>query len=366
MKRFALSLLISLSALLLALGVYTTLSSRRPDFSAAIDHARELYEDGRGDQALEALDKILAAQPANGLAWFHRGKANFFLERYKAATEDFDRSVKLGYPEHPARLWLGVTCGRKMGDWARQEKEASAVLAEDPIDGDALSVRAEARLERGRAAEARPDVDAAVGLLPDEAFGRQLQARVYYALKDYRGARDAAFKAIQLAGHPMPEASEIAALCDKQEGRYLLARETLDKAIKEMPKRSLLYLLRGQVLLKMNDVGGAVADYERFVNASDPQDKTWARDAVNASRVMYRYGRFKQALFILDRVETARPDYVPLYELRARVRYELGDFPGSLSDAEQVRTADRSLYSPALRALSDKMKKRGRTAAAKK
>lgn len=359
MKRFALSLLISLCVLLLAAGAYKALSPRRPDLSAAIDHARELYEDGRGDQALEALDKVLAVQPANGLAWFHRGKANFFLERYKAAIEDFDRSVKLGYPEHPARLWLGVTCGRKMGDWARQEKEASSVLAEDPIDGDALGVRAEARLEAGRPAEARPDVDAAVGLLPEEAFGRQLQARVYYALKDYAGARAAAYKAMELAGHPLPEASEIAALCDKRAGRYLPARETLNKAIKEMPRRSLLYLLRGQVLLKLNDVGGAIADYERFVNASDPRDKTWARDAVNASRVMYRYGRFKQALFILDRVETVRPDYAPLYELRARVRYELGDSAGSLSDAEEVRTLDHSLYSPALRALSGKLRKAG-------
>ncbi len=366
MKRFLLSLSVSLCVILAALAVYRALPARTPDIRERIDHARELYEEGNANKAIEELDAVIAAQPSNGLAWFHRGKAYFFLERYQEAIADFSKSAELGYPEHPARLWLGVTCGRKLGDWARQEKEASVVLAEDPIDGDALGVRAEALLELGRPAPARKDVDAAVAILPDEAFDRQLQARVYYALKDYAGARQAAFKAIELAGQPLPEASEIAAMCDRHEGFYSRARETLDRAIKETPARPILYLLRGQVLLSMGNIGGGVADYERFVNASNPKEKSWAGDAVGAARVMYRHGRFRQALLVLDRVEAVSPGHIPLYELRARVRYELGDTKGALADAKKVKELNPSLYSPALRSLADKAGRRAVKAAVKK
>lgn len=366
MKPFLLSLAVSICVILAALGVYRNLSVRKPDVRSRIEHASELSEEGLAEKAIEELDAVISVQPNNGLAWFHRGKANFFLERYQAALADFSKSAELGYPEHPARLWLGVTCGRKLGDWARQEKEASIVLGEDPIDGDALGVRAEALLELGHPVQARKDVDAAVRILPDEAFDRQLQARVYYALKDYAGARTAAFNAIELAGHPLPEASEIAAMCDRQEGRYSAARETLDRAIKEMPNRPILYLLRGQVLLKLGDIGGGVADYERFVNSSDHHERNWAGDAVSASRVMYRHGRFRQALFILDRVEAVSPGHVPLYELRARVRYELGDAKGAVADAEKVKALNPSLYSPALRSLAGRAGRRAGKPAAQK
>ncbi len=65
------------------------------DLEALLLLGRALLDDGRADEALEALDRLLKFDPENEAALFHRGVALARARRYADAVRAWERVVQV-------------------------------------------------------------------------------------------------------------------------------------------------------------------------------------------------------------------------------------------------------------------------------
>jgi tetratricopeptide (TPR) repeat protein len=65
------------------------------DLDALLLLGRALLDDGRPEQALEALDRLLKFEPDNDAGLFHRGVALARNRRYNEAVRSWERVVQV-------------------------------------------------------------------------------------------------------------------------------------------------------------------------------------------------------------------------------------------------------------------------------
>jgi Tfp pilus assembly protein PilF len=125
------------------------------------------------EQAQQAFDRAIAADPANSLAWYHRGVA---LERRGDASggiEAYRRSLALS----PGRLEVREALGQALlarAAWDEAGELLRGVVTERPDRGMARFGLALAALETGDAETAVREAASAARLLPDYARGQML------------------------------------------------------------------------------------------------------------------------------------------------------------------------------------------------
>ena len=136
-----------------------------------VEEATELLQEGRLEEAIEGLRRLLRAHPENEYAWFFLGQA--FFEQ-----QQWDKALK-GYVEALQRAprFLGAMLGAghallRLGQPDKALRMARQALLAAPGDGDALYLLGMAHLQRGErhaAAEAfrrfldsRPEWEVAV------------------------------------------------------------------------------------------------------------------------------------------------------------------------------------------------------------
>jgi tetratricopeptide (TPR) repeat protein len=75
------------------------------DFSAKdwYERGQRLTQDGRHREAIEALDRAIAKNPACAEAYFARGACYYTLGRYDLAGDDIDAAAILGCRD--AQFW---------------------------------------------------------------------------------------------------------------------------------------------------------------------------------------------------------------------------------------------------------------------
>jgi len=67
------------------------------------ERGQSLTQDGRPKEAIEALDKAIAKDPACAQAYFARGACYYALGRYDQAGDDIDAAAILGCRD--AQFW---------------------------------------------------------------------------------------------------------------------------------------------------------------------------------------------------------------------------------------------------------------------
>jgi tetratricopeptide (TPR) repeat protein len=184
--------------------------------------------------ALRELREAAALDPAHALAQGFLGRALLDAGRAKEALEPLTRAVSLAPDQRNFAGWRAEACFR-----AGRRAEAFAVLARLETEVPPVQVwwvlhlRAELRLEEGRAKDALRDLKAAERCEGRHADGYYLAARARLALGDARGAE-----------------AEIA------------------KALTISPNMGRAYLLRAEVRRRLGRAGAVLADYrvvyERF------------------------------------------------------------------------------------------------------
>ncbi len=78
-------------------------SKRAEAVGGIFKHAYELVEGGRWEEALEALDRALAIEPAHANVWNNRGVALGNLERYAEALQAYDQALAID--PNDAKAW---------------------------------------------------------------------------------------------------------------------------------------------------------------------------------------------------------------------------------------------------------------------
>ena len=136
---------------------------------ALIRDAQKMAGEGRGADAVEALDRALEAAPDNGLAWFTRGIVLAELGEHERAVVSYVEAAKL--EPHKASLAF-FNAGKSlvaMGELVRA-LECFADAAElEPGDMPCVLEQARVLVSLGRHAKALERYDRAIVLAPNEA-----------------------------------------------------------------------------------------------------------------------------------------------------------------------------------------------------
>ena len=142
------------------------------DTASLLALGKDEYADGDYDAAASVLEKVSASSPLSLEANFYRGLARFNSARYADAEGAFALvSSKLPLPEVINNQGVAM---------ARQHKDATALLqrasAADPLDADYHFNVAVAMHRRGDNVHAKPEIDHAVKLRPNDGEAKTLQS----------------------------------------------------------------------------------------------------------------------------------------------------------------------------------------------
>lgn len=119
-----------------------------------------------------------------------------------------------------------------------------------------------------------------------------------------------------------------------RQGKTAEAKAAFDRADALAPHDPEIPLQRGIGAMRSGDTAGA----ERFFREALARDATHALAQLNLAGLMVRAGQNDEALALVERTISIRPDFVLAYWVRARLRLQRGDRRGARSDIEAMRT----------------------------
>ncbi|MGD0142887.1 MAG: tetratricopeptide repeat protein [Rhizomicrobium sp.] len=148
------------------------------------------------DLAMLHYDDVISLFPRGWEAYMHRAAANLELGRYDAAIADIDRGIAADAIEPAMGKSWQCQYGTKSGHAADVLVACDIAVAKYPKNESVLSIRGFARLDAGKADDARTDFDAALAIKPDLAmalYGRALASQklgdAAAAQSDFNAAR---------------------------------------------------------------------------------------------------------------------------------------------------------------------------------
>jgi len=179
--------------------------------------------------------QVIALDPKNEAAFYHRARAFSRLKNNSAAIADYDQAIKLD-PNDALAYWnRGLLYGRE-GDYDRAIADYTAAIRLDPKYAAAYN-------NRGNAYQDKRDYDRAIA-----DYNEAIQLNPKYTLAyNNRGIAYAA------------------------KGDYDRAIADYNEAIQLNPKYAVAYYNRGLAWEKKNDPRAALADFKKFTEL-DPSD----------------------------------------------------------------------------------------------
>lgn len=299
--------------------------------------AQGLMELGNPEGAMAAYSRAISAHPKNGLLYFYRGKACLSAGRLEEAAGDFTKSISLGYPETSSYLWRGMIKGRYKGDWPGQLQDSSKVLQTDTTNMEAYFLRAEARIKLGDYAGALKDYKSAIALEPGNALLYSERAALELLYGDYPAAETDAVAALRIDSSYSPAHAVLGSIHVKT-GAVSAVERDYTLAITHNSKKPDYYSARASVRETLGDLKGAASDYESEITISSGSARTYYLLA----RACFRMSRHDRALAAIEKAVSILPAESAYYDLRARIRSELGYYSGAAKDWKTAAGLDAS------------------------
>ncbi|MBG0831188.1 tetratricopeptide repeat protein [Planomonospora sp. ID67723] len=190
---------------------------------------------GRPEDALEDLDRVIAADPGYPDYYIDRGNLLHRLGRLDAAVADYESAMEAG-PPFPEPYYNRAEVRFSTGDHSGALADLDHALELDPEFVDALANRAGLLAALGEYGRARADAEAGLALDPDNPYLLCALGQVEMA-----------------------------------EGRHAKARAALDRALERAPSLTAAWASRGALAFETGDPAGAVADFTRALEpGADP------------------------------------------------------------------------------------------------
>lgn len=178
--RFLLTILISIFIFIFLPFRVDALPSARTD----IQIAEGLYLDGKYDEALPLLNKILQKDPNNTQVQILRGDLFMKTKNYRFALQDYSNAVKLNPTLCSARIKKGKAY-EKLGEINSAAAEYNSVISEYPMYSDGWLARGELFALKGESAAAIQDFTSALKLNPSNSEASLARGKALLSQNEY-------------------------------------------------------------------------------------------------------------------------------------------------------------------------------------
>ena len=280
--------------------------------------------------SIQYFNQIISLKPYLYEPWFYRGIAKFYLDDFIGAEQDCSAALE----RNPYVVGIYELRGLAR---IRQKKYPAAIddytvaLRYDPENRSLWHNRVLCRIEDKQYEAALADLDTMTARWSSYASAYSLQAQVFLNQKDTLHAEAALERSAELDpydGYTWGARSFIA-LAREQ---WTTAEEFLNKAIHLLPKHSGNYINRALARYNLNDLRGAMADYDTAIDL-DPKNFI---GHYNRGLLRAQVGDDNRAILDFDYVLGIEPDNTMALFNRAVLLDKTGDLRGAIRDYTAV------------------------------
>lgn len=297
----------------IALALWLALQLSSPKVTSQIEAALKAKQEGRYDDAIEALRNVLAVEPSLWAAHASLGETYYLKRDYERAAPSLSRALELkpGQPGVEGMLGVALLAQGRAAD-AVPHLERGSVL-------DALGV---ALLELGRVREAVEKLESARAKRPGDPD------ILFHLGQAYGRLSREAFDEVA-ANHPdSARARQIRAEGFAATGRSDLAEAEYRELLRMQPGLPGVHLALGELHFAAGDFEQAVQDFAAEKRVSSRN----ARVAFRLGMALLRMGRAEEGLREITAAAQLQPD-------SPEILYELGRAGDQLSDTALAEKA---------------------------
>ncbi|WP_017716809.1 tetratricopeptide repeat-containing S1 family peptidase [Kamptonema formosum] len=271
-----------------------------------VNYGNQLWRVFRFDEAVKAFDEAIKIKPNLYAAWYARGLALRWQDKYQEALASFDRATQI-----------------------------------KPNLYEAWRERGNALYDLNRYPEALASFDKAIAINDKDSVLYMWRGELLQELKRYPEARDAYSQAIELKPHPLAYYSRGLACSALGDKKGAIADYT--KAIELKPDFAETYYNRGNAHYALGDKQGAIIDYSKAIELK-PDD---AKAYYNRGNTRDDLGDKQGAIIDYSKAIELKPDDAEAYNNRGVARDDLGDKQGAIIDyskAIELKPDDAGAY----------------------
>ncbi len=308
---------------------------------------------GAGEAASE-VEKRLSAHPNDAILHYYRARLYYEADRGNEALGEADKAIKLGYAQEISHLLKALVYGRLFGDRVRQKELASKALSYDPTYDDGYIVRAEAGYALADYKACAADAAAFSRLKPGAPDGYELSLLCLERLGDYAGAEKAGRAILKIKPGSHAAQWRLGRIYADQ-GLHKRAIKKFSEAIRLSGGRPKYYLDRARSCEALGDFSCEAQDYSSAMDWKEVSGYASYYYLLGAS--MHRIGELEYGLEAADKAVVKAPGDAANYDLRGRLRAELGDSRGAKKDFLKMVSVSPVLK-PEADALIEQLKKK--------
>jgi tetratricopeptide (TPR) repeat protein len=217
---------------------------------------------GDVDHATQTLEIVIKNAPKNSFAHYELGVAHEKQGSLDQAESEWREALRLSPNLVEAQRALAGAAMR-LGDMGTLQDAASQVIRLQPASPDGYALRALSNINRQHFAEAEEDIDKAIGIAPQSAFGYVQMGNLRLVQKRYSDASKAYQEALDRNANSTDALRGLitANLAEKQVDKAIGAAMV---QIGKSPNNSSFYDLLGAALFhSKGDLGGAEVAFEK-------------------------------------------------------------------------------------------------------
>ena len=233
----------------------------RKDFETMNYLMTVCYMLNRHDEALEALNEMVATGEEPAATLMMRANLFFTMGKYAEAAADCVQVLELKPDHHIACFQLAKSeCA--LGEPAKAIEHLDKATGIKPDFSEGYALRADIHLAMGNGKDALVDVEKLIELTPEEETAFLLRGRCHELLTDAKTALDDYRQAMEL--NPFnEEACMLAGRLMMSQKNYNEAITLFDEAIENNEKFVNAYVARAYAKRQTGDHEGALADEEK-------------------------------------------------------------------------------------------------------
>ncbi len=321
------------------LSLPVSLATDMPEISL-LSMGLEHYQNGRWEQTIASLDKLLAQtlakQPLPEYAALVtlRGISRLQAGQIDKAVVDLSRAVELD--PNLVEGWINRGNGHCVqGSYELAIADYSQAIAVHLQDARAYANRGLATYDNGDYELGIVDYDQAIELAPNLAAAHYNRGNAYYDDDDVQSAIDSYDRAIR-ADATFAEAWYMRGVMRRQREEPDLALGDLDRAIVLRPNMVEAYNERGLVYEDTEDLNRAAEDYDKAL-ALRPD---YMPATVNRGNIYYQRDDWERALAYYDRAIELQPDTPQAHHNRGYALFQLEQYDLALEAAQSAITLE--------------------------